>query len=93
MKRDAERSYPPLDTLKPIADDAWIVDGPVIGFGLPWPKMPFPTRMTILRIGDDLFGAAIAWQRGSRRGGPARMAHRDNDTGCTHWVLVQPHAL
>lgn len=56
MTQDAQRCYPPLDTLKPIADDAWIVDGPVIRFGLPWPKMPFPTRMTILRIGDgDLF--------------------------------------
>src|SRR6185295_11979000 len=28
-------------------------DGPVIRFG--WPKMPFPTRMTIIRLGGDLF--------------------------------------
>ncbi len=49
-------AYPPLDTLKPVADDVWIVNGPALRFGLPWPKMPFPTRMTIIRLGGrDLF--------------------------------------
>jgi hypothetical protein len=43
-------TYPPLDTLKPAADEVWIVDGPVIRFGLPWPKVPFPTRMTVIRL-------------------------------------------
>lgn len=43
-------TYPPLDTLKRVVDDVWIVDGPVIRFGMPWPKMPFPTRMTVLRV-------------------------------------------
>lgn len=45
-------AYPPLNTLKPVAEDLWIVDGPVIRFGMPWPKMPFPTRMTIIRLSD-----------------------------------------
>lgn len=49
-------TYPPLNTLKPVADDLWIVDGPIIRFGMPWPKMPFPTRMTVIRLnGGDLF--------------------------------------
>jgi hypothetical protein len=48
-------TYPPLNTLKPVVDDLWIVDGPIIRFGAPWPKMPFPTRMTLIRIGGDLF--------------------------------------
>ena len=49
-------TYEPLNTLKSVADDVWIVDGPVIRFGMPWPKIPFPTRMTIIRIGkSDLF--------------------------------------
>jgi hypothetical protein len=30
----------------------WIVDGLVIRFGAPWPKMPFPTRMTVIRLAD-----------------------------------------
>ncbi len=49
-------TYPPLHTLKPVAEDVWIVDGPIIHFGAPWPKMPFPTRMTIVRLpGNELF--------------------------------------
>lgn len=40
--------YPPLDTLKPIAQNVWIVDSgplPVLG-------MPLPVRMTIIRTGS-----------------------------------------
>src|SRR3546814_170004 len=56
MPHEPVACYPPLNTPKPIATDAWIVDGPIIRFGMPWPKMPFPTRMTLLRLGDgDLF--------------------------------------
>jgi uncharacterized protein DUF4336 len=54
MHDDAAMTYPPLDTPKAVAQDAWIVDGPLIRFGAPWPRMPFPTRMTLLRIGGDL---------------------------------------
>ncbi|TAJ86578.1 DUF4336 domain-containing protein [Reyranella sp.] len=53
---DTEATYPPLNTLKPVAPDLWIVDGPIIHFGvLPGFKMPFPTRMTVIRVGGDLF--------------------------------------
>jgi hypothetical protein len=49
-------TYSPINVLKPVCDDVWIVDGPLIRFGLPWPKLPFPTRMTIVRTGErDLF--------------------------------------
>jgi hypothetical protein len=54
MSRAAEPTYPPLDTLKAVARDLWVVDGPAIRFGMPWPKMPFPTRMTVIRLGGDL---------------------------------------
>jgi len=47
-------TYPPLNTLKSIADQIWIVDGPAIRFGPPLLRMPFSTRMTIIRIGGDL---------------------------------------
>lgn len=51
-----ERTYSPLNILKPVADNIWIVDGPVIRFGMPWPKVPFPTRMTVVRLaGGNLF--------------------------------------
>lgn len=49
-----ELTYPPLNTLKSIADQIWIVDGPAIRFGPPMLRMPFSTRMTIIRIGSDL---------------------------------------
>lgn len=56
METKPAATYPPLDTLKPVADNVWIVDGPVIRFGMPWPKLSFPTRMTLIRVGnDDLF--------------------------------------
>lgn len=49
-------TYPPLGTLKPVAEDIWIADGPVIRFGLGWPKVAFPTRMTVVRLhGGGLF--------------------------------------
>ncbi len=53
---DALATYPPINTLKRVTDNIWIVDGPVIRFGFPWPKMPFPTRMTVIRLAaGDLF--------------------------------------
>ena len=55
MDLDGRHGYPPLDTLKRVADDVWLVDGPLIRFGPPLIKMPFPTRMTIIRlVGGDL---------------------------------------
>jgi hypothetical protein len=47
--------YEPVDTLKPVADNVWIVDGPEIRMTYPWLpffKVPFPTRMTVVRLGD-----------------------------------------
>lgn len=54
---DAEHgTYPPLNTLKRVCENLWVVDGPIIRFGMPWPRMPFPTRMTVIRVGsEDLF--------------------------------------
>jgi hypothetical protein len=53
---DALATYAPINTLKRVTDNVWIVDGPVIRFGFPWPKLPFPTRMTVVRLNSgDLF--------------------------------------
>ncbi|HGG64829.1 MAG TPA: DUF4336 domain-containing protein [Rhodobacteraceae bacterium] len=38
--------YAPLNTLKPVADNIWIVDGPSIKFY----GTPFSTRMTVVRL-------------------------------------------
>lgn len=45
--------YEPINTLKPVAPEVWIVDGPIVrmavGLGL---SAPFPTRMTLVRLPD-----------------------------------------
>lgn len=38
--------YEPLNTLKPVANDIWLVDGPSIRFY----GVPFSTRMTVVRL-------------------------------------------
>ena len=55
MTEPDRQTYPPLNTLKPVTDDIWIVDGPLIEFGPPLLRMPFPTRMSVIRIGRKLF--------------------------------------
>ena len=41
-------TYPPLDTLKPVADNLWIVDsGPIQASGL-----SLPVRMSVIRLGS-----------------------------------------
>lgn len=52
MAGDAFVPYAPLDTLKPVAADVWIVDGPEIRMDYAGFRLPFPTRMTIVRLGD-----------------------------------------
>jgi hypothetical protein len=47
--------YEPVDKLKPVADNIWVVDGPEIRMSypyLPFIKVPFPTRMTVVRLSD-----------------------------------------
>jgi len=51
-------TYDPVNTLKPVSENLWIVDGPVIQmkyFSLPF-TIPFTTRMTIVGLhGRDLW--------------------------------------
>ena len=48
--------HPSPDTPTRIAEDVWIVDGPRIRFGGFGLKIPFPTRMTLVRLpGGGLF--------------------------------------
>ena len=55
--------YEPINVLKPVASDVWIVDGPEIRFGLGWLKLPFSTRMTILRLrsGELVLHSPVAY--------------------------------
>lgn len=49
---DAYAPYQPLNVLKPVAPDVWIVDGPEIGMVYLGFTLPFPTRMTVVRLAD-----------------------------------------
>lgn len=49
--------YEPINTLKPVSGDVWIVDGPIthfryFGTQVPFITLPFPTRMTIVRLAN-----------------------------------------
>lgn len=44
--------YEPINTLKPVAPDIWIADGPEARMATPLGGMPFPTRMSVVRLRD-----------------------------------------
>lgn len=49
--------YRPINTLKRVADEVWIVDGPIIAFRYLGLHLSFPTRTTVVRLtGGDLWG-------------------------------------
>ncbi len=52
MPDNAFEPYKPLNVLKPVTPEIWIVDGPEITFSYWGLKVPFPTRMTIIRLPD-----------------------------------------
>jgi len=56
MKPAAFEPYAPLDTPKPLAEGVWIIDGPEIAMKALGLTIPFPTRMTVVRLpGGDLW--------------------------------------
>jgi len=63
VPRHAFVPYAPLGTLKPFAEDVWIVDGPEIRMNYAGIRMPFPTRMTVVRLpsGALWVHSPIAW--------------------------------
>jgi len=44
--------YEPLNVLKPVAPGLWLADGPAIRMAIPGGHIPFPTRMTVVRLAD-----------------------------------------
>jgi hypothetical protein len=48
--------YEPINTLKPVGEDLWVVDGPVVRMAYLGGSIPFPTRMAVVRLANgDLF--------------------------------------
>jgi hypothetical protein len=49
---ESRETYSPLNSPKPFANGIWIIDGPLIRMDLGPFKVPFPTRMTVVRLAD-----------------------------------------
>jgi Domain of unknown function (DUF4336) len=84
-----EVTYPPLDVLKPVAENVWIVDsGPLKAAGL----VPLPVRMTVIRLADNglLLHSPTRFDvdlRGQMEGmGPVRHLVAPNSA---HWTFVK----
>ncbi|ATB33820.1 DUF4336 domain-containing protein [Melittangium boletus] len=48
----AIRLYTPLDVPKPLVENVWLVDGPVVRMAAYGTHIPFPSRMTIVRLAN-----------------------------------------
>lgn len=44
--------YEPINQLKPFGPEIWVVDGPIVRMAVYGAKIPFPTRMTLVRLSD-----------------------------------------
>lgn len=42
--------YEPINTLKPLGEDLWVVDGPIVRMSYFGGSIPFPTRMVVVRL-------------------------------------------
>lgn len=52
VKRKTIPLYYPLNVLKPVADNIWIADGNIVYMSMGIVKIPFSTRMTVIRLPD-----------------------------------------
>lgn len=52
MRHDAIKLYEPINILKQVSEDIWLVDGPIVQMSMYGTKIPFPTRMTIVRLSN-----------------------------------------
>jgi hypothetical protein len=94
---DAYQSYEPLNQLKPVAGEVWIVDGPEIDLRYAGLNLPFPTRMTVVRLADGGL-----WLHSPTEPKPALIEHVKALGSVRHlvapntlhyWWLAEWHAL
>lgn len=50
--------YDPINTLKPVGEDLWAVDGPHVKLAFPGGSVPVPTRMVVVRLAS---GGLFLW--------------------------------
>lgn len=82
-----QATYPPLDVLKPVADDLWVVDsGPLMVA-----RIPLPVRMTVMRVNDGiLLHSPTRYDRNLHRAiaalGPVRHLVAPS---FAHWIFMR----
>ena len=93
--------YEPLNTLKPVGEDLWIVDGPVVRMAYFGVSIPFPTRMVVARLSN---GGLFLWSSIEPDGGlreeidalgPVRHLVSPNKIHYAHiggWKRIYPEA-
>lgn len=79
-------TYAPLNVLKPVHDDVWIVDGPIVRMAALGTSFPFPTRMSVIRLRNGEL-----WCHSPTRLTPALQAQIDRLGTVRH--LVSPNKL
>lgn len=52
IRHDPIELYQPINTLKPVDDNVWIVDGSVVRMAMYGTTIPFSTRMTVVRLNN-----------------------------------------
>ncbi|NEO29823.1 MAG: DUF4336 domain-containing protein [Symploca sp. SIO3C6] len=52
MNQDVLKLYEPINILKQVDENIWIVDGPIVQMTMYGVTIPFPTRMTIVRLSN-----------------------------------------
>ena len=52
MNHNAIKLYEPINTIKSVDENIWVVDGPIIQMAMYGISVPFPTRMTIVRLSN-----------------------------------------
>ncbi len=93
--------YEPLNTLRPVGEDLWVVDGPVVRMAYFGGSIPFPTRMVVARLANgDLFLWSPVEPDGGLRAeidvlGPVRHLVSPNKIHYAHiaaWKRIYPGA-
>ena len=54
MRHDAIELYEPINIPKQVGENIWIVDGPIVQMAMYGTSVPFPTRMTIVRLSNGV---------------------------------------
>ena len=94
--------YEPINTLKPVDEGVWIVDGPIVKMAMYGTHIPFTTRMTVVRLGSGGLWChsptelTPALQAEIDRLGPVEHLVSPNKIHYAHiqsWAEAYPHAI